>query len=111
MKVSKLYVKKTSADSNNFTRVGTLNPPIYKEPTLLDRVTPAGTIKLGSLYEYDKMANLCRGKLVYVWKGEKKGQVGRVENMGILDARLSFTGTVGGAGIRSLKRANLIKYV
>ncbi len=41
------------------------------------------------------MANLYRGKLVYVWKGEKKGQVGRVVNMGILDARLSFTGTVG----------------
>ncbi len=104
------YVKKTSADTNNHSRVGTLNPPIYKEPTLLDRVTPAGTIKLGSLYDYDEMANLYRGKLVYVWKGEKKGQVGRVVNMGILDARLSFTGTVGDTGIRSLKRVNLIRY-
>ncbi len=27
-----------------------------------------------------------------------KGRVGRVENMGILDARLSFTGTTGGTG-------------
>ncbi len=104
------HIKKTSADSNNHSRVGTLNPPLYKEPTLLDRVTPAGTIKLGSSDDYDKMANLYRGKLVYVWKGEKKGQVGRVVNMGILDVRLSFTGTVGDTGIRSLKQANLIRY-
>ncbi len=89
--------------------MGTHNPATYKELTLLDRVTPAGTIKLGSTYEYDQMANLYRGKLVYMWKGEKKGQVGRVVNMGILDARLSFTGTVGDTGIRSLKRANLIR--
>ncbi len=68
------YVKKTSTDSNNHLHVGMLNPPVYKEPTLLNRVTPAGTIKLGSLYDYNKMANLYWGKLVYVWKGEKKGR-------------------------------------
>lgn len=105
-----LYVKKTSADTTNQPRVGTLNPPTYKEPTLRDRVTEAGTIKLGDTFKYDKMANLCRGKLVYIWKGPiMKGQVGRVENMGILDARLSFTGTTGGTGVHTLKRAHLIK--
>ncbi len=112
MKVSKLYIKKMSADTNNFPRVGTLNPPMYKEPTLLDRVTSCWYDQnLDRCTSTTKWQNLCRGKLVYIWKGEKKGQVGRVENMGILDARLSFTGTIGGAGIRSLKRANLIKYV
>ncbi len=110
MKVWKQFVTKTSADTTNQSRVGTHNPPMHKEPTLLDKVTPAGTIKLGDSYDYDRMANLYRGKLVYIWKGEKKGQVGRVENMGKLDARLSFTGSAVGMGIRTLKRVNLMRY-
>ncbi len=107
MKVWKQFVKKTTADTTIPVARGTHNPATYKEPTLLDRVTHAGTIKFRIYIRVRSDGKFISRQIVYVVEGRKKGQVGRVVNMGILGTRLSFTGTVGDTGIRSLKRPRI----
>ncbi len=48
-------------------------------------------------------------KLVYVWKGQFKRKVGRVNSIDGQFARLTFTGTVEGRGVQTVKREYLIR--
>lgn len=58
----------------------------------------------------DKLAHKYTGKLVYVWKGERKGRVGRVLSAGGNRAQIAFGGMTGATGVYTIKREYLIRY-
>lgn len=58
----------------------------------------------------DYAANEFTGKLVYVWRHHRKGRVGRAIAISGKEARVQFTGTVGGASVETMKRENLIEW-
>lgn len=70
-----------------------------------------GVFRPGSAITYDHLAIKYEGKKVYVWRGERKGKVGRVISMSGPYARVSLSGTTEGAGIYAIKREYLIRYV
>lgn len=53
----------------------------------------------------DEIAFKYTGALAYVWKGIRKGVVGRVLSIGGTHARIC----IGGTGVHTLKRENLIR--
>lgn len=55
----------------------------------------------------DDIAYKYADAIVYVWKGFKKGSVGRVLSIGRDYAILC----IGGTGVHTLKRENIIRYV
>lgn len=57
----------------------------------------------------DKIAYRYTGKLVYVWKGDKKGRVGRVFSIGGTHAQVAFSGMTGGTGVQTIKREYLMR--
>lgn len=97
MKVSALFVEKTAEDSmlELQSRIAVVRPPKGKGKALRSKT-------------FDYYAKKYTGKLVYIWNGPWKGRIGYVQSVSGKEARLSITG-IGGSGIQTLKRANLIR--
>ncbi len=57
----------------------------------------------------DVLALKFNGRQVYVWRGPKKGWIGRVRSIGGEHAQVEFTGVGTGCVIETLKRENLIR--
>lgn len=68
-----------------------------------------GVADIGPKPTHDALAAKYQGKMVYIWKGQRKGRVGRVVLMSGPYARVSITGTVEGSGIYAIKREYLMR--